>query len=86
MIAEMSLPIDDEVERGVLAQLEAAGAPAALCASCLVAALPFDRQRLMGAIRRLLVRRLIDAQRRRCIRCGEVGLAVQRLPAPSSSR
>ena len=39
MTIDMSLPIDDEVVHGVLAQLAAAGDSAALCASCLIAAL-----------------------------------------------
>src|SRR5512132_2969100 len=47
--AGMSLPIDDEVVHGVLAQLAAAGASTALCASCLIAALEVGRQRLMGS-------------------------------------
>jgi hypothetical protein len=81
MTAGMSLPIDDEVEHGILTQLAGAGDTAALCASCLVAALEVTRQRLMGALRRLLVRSLVHVRVNRCTRCGEAGLAVQRPPS-----
>ncbi len=56
MAVGMSLPIDDEVDHGVLAQLEAAGETAALCASWPVTTLQVDRKLLMGALRRLMVR------------------------------
>jgi hypothetical protein len=84
MTVGMSSPIDNEVERGVLMQLEAAGGLAKLCAPCLRAAVQVDRRRLMAAIRRLMLRRLIDAQKNRWTRCGEVDLLLQRRPAPAS--
>jgi hypothetical protein len=71
--------IDEEVERTVLIQLAGAGPSAALCASCLVVVVEVDRQRIMAALRRLMVRSLVDVRVNRCVRCGEVGLAV-RLP------
>jgi hypothetical protein len=87
MTVGMSPPINDEVEHGVLAQLEAAGESATLCASCLLAALQVDRQRLMGSIRALMVRhRMIQASLNGCIRCGGTSLVIQRCPARSSCR
>jgi uncharacterized protein with PIN domain len=80
----MSLPIDNEVERGVMALLEAGSDTAALCAACLGTVLEVDRPRMMSAISRLMAKHLIASSLNRCSRCGETNLVLEQRPAPPS--